>query len=87
MKPLPFPGLLIVTSYQSVASVFPTKLNAEQLKVLRQLVEDQPDVTLSEMQERLQPSIQVLISIATLDRMVRLRLKLSFKRSLHPTLK
>lgn len=53
----------------------------------RQLVEDQLDVTLGEMQERLQPNIQVLISIATVDRMVRLRLKLSFKKSLHPTLK
>lgn len=58
----------------------PTKLNAEQLDVLRQLVEAQPDATLAEFQERLQQKTGVLIGIATVDRMIRLKLKLTLKK-------
>jgi transposase len=58
----------------------PTKLNAEQLDVLRQLVEAQPDATLAEFRERLQQKTGVLIGIATVDRMIRLKLKLTVKK-------
>jgi len=58
----------------------PTKLNAEQLDVLRQLVEAQPDATLAEFRERLHQKTGVLIGIATVDRMIRLKLKLTVKK-------
>lgn len=62
----------------------PTKLNAEQLDILRQLVEEQPDATLSEFQDRLQQKTGVLIGIATVDRMIRLKLKLTLKKKSLP---
>jgi transposase len=58
----------------------PTKLNAAQLDVLRQLVEAQPDATLAEFQERLHQKTDVFIAIATVDRMIRLKLKLTLKK-------
>jgi transposase len=58
----------------------PTKLNADQLEILRQLVEAQPDATLAELRERLHEKTQVLIGVATVDRMVRLKLNLNFKK-------
>lgn len=58
----------------------PTKLNCAQLEVLRQLVEAQPDATLEELQSRLHQKTGILISVATVDRMVRLRLNLRFKK-------
>jgi transposase len=58
----------------------PTKLNPEQLEILRQLVEAQPDATLSELREQLYQKTQVLIGVATVDRMVRLKLNLTFKK-------
>jgi transposase len=58
----------------------PTKLNAEQLDVLRELVEAQPDATLAELCERLQQQTGVGISIATMDRMVRIKLNLHLKK-------
>jgi transposase len=39
----------------------PTKLNAEQLEILRQLVTAQPDATLSELRERLYEKTEVLM--------------------------
>lgn len=66
----------------------PTKLNADQLEVLRQLVEEQPDATLEELRQRLYQKTEVLIGVATVDRMVRVKLNLRFKKkSLHPTKK
>ena len=62
----------------------PTKLNAEQLEVLRQLVEEQPDATLAEFQERLHQKTGVLIGIATVDRMIRLKLNLTLKKKSLP---
>ncbi|HEY9629852.1 MAG TPA: hypothetical protein V6C84_21305, partial [Coleofasciculaceae cyanobacterium] len=47
----------------------------------RQLVEAQPDATLAELQERLQQKTGVLIGIATVDRMIRLKLKLTVKKT------
>jgi transposase len=58
----------------------PTKLNAAQLEILRQLVEAQPDATLEELRQRLQARTNVLIGVATVDRMVRLKLNLRFKK-------
>jgi transposase len=54
----------------------PIKLTPEQLEILRQLVEEQPDSTLGELQARLHQKTDVLISISTVDRMVRLHLNL-----------
>ena len=58
----------------------PIKLTLEQLEILRRLVEEQPDATLGELQARLQEKTDVLISISTMDRMVRLHLNLTFKK-------
>jgi transposase len=62
----------------------PTKLNAEQLEVLRQLVEEQPDATLEELRQRLYQKTEVFIGVATVDRMVRLQLNLRFKKKSPP---
>jgi transposase len=62
----------------------PTKLNAAQLEILRQLVEAQPDATLEELQQLLQAQTEVLIGVATVDRMVRLKLNLRFKKKSAP---
>jgi transposase len=61
-----------------------TKLNAEQLDALRKLVEEQPDATLAELCERLQQETGVGISIATMDRMVRVKLNLHLKKKSLP---
>ena len=58
----------------------PTKLNSAQLEILRQLVVEQPTATLEELRERLYAQTNVLIGVATVDRMVRLKLNLNFKK-------
>jgi transposase len=58
----------------------PIKLNPDQLEVLRQLVEEQPDATLGELQERLREKTEVSIGISTIDRMLRLHLNLTLKK-------
>ena len=58
----------------------PIKLTTEQLEVLRQLVEAQPDATLGELQEQLRDKTKVSIGTSTLDRMLRLHLNLTFKK-------
>jgi len=58
----------------------PTKLNDEQLEILRQLATAQPDATLAELRERLHQKTDVLIGVATVDRMMRLKLKLTLKK-------
>lgn len=65
----------------------PTKLNGEQLEILRQLVVAQPDATLAELRNRLYEKTAVLIGVATVDRMVRLKLNLKVKKNLYPTKK
>jgi transposase len=62
----------------------PTKLNAAQLDILRQLVEAQPDATLAELRERLHQTTGIWISVSTVDRMVRLKLKLTVKKKSFP---
>jgi transposase len=56
----------------------PIKLTPEQLDVLRQLVEAQPDATLAELKEQLLEKTDVSIGTSTIDRMLRLHLNLSF---------
>jgi transposase len=55
-------------------------LNPEQLEILRQLVAAQPDATLSELRERLYEKTEVLIGVATVNRMVRRKLNLNLKK-------
>ncbi|OYE01694.1 helix-turn-helix domain-containing protein [Nostoc sp. 'Peltigera membranacea cyanobiont' 232] len=62
----------------------PTKLNAEQLEILRQLVTAQPDATLSELRKRLYEKTEVLIGVATVNRMVRFQLNLNLKKKSPP---
>jgi len=62
----------------------PPKLNVEQLEVLQQLVEAQPDATLAELRERLYQKTGVFIGIATVDRMLRLKLNLTFLKKSSP---
>lgn len=59
----------------------PTKLNAQQLDILQQLVEEQPDATLGELQDRLYQKTRVWVGTATVDRMLRLKLKLTVKKN------
>ena len=58
----------------------PIKLSPEQLEVLRQLVEVQPDATLAELQEQLREKTEVSFGTSTNDRMLRLHLNLTFKK-------
>jgi transposase len=58
----------------------PIKLSPEQLEILRQLVEEQPDATLAELQDQLREKNNVSIGISTIDRMLRLHLDLTFKK-------
>lgn len=58
----------------------PTKLNADQLEILRQLVEAQPDATLAELRNQPYERTAVSIGVATVDRMVRLKLNLRLKK-------
>lgn len=62
----------------------PIKLSPEQLVVLGQLVEEQPDATLAELQNRLREKTDVSIGISTIDRMLRLHLDLTLKKKPAP---
>lgn len=62
----------------------PTKLNAEQLEILGQLVVAQPDATLSELRQRLYEKTEVLIGVATVNRMVRFQLNHYLKKKSPP---
>ncbi len=63
----------------------PTKLNAEQLKVLEQIVEANNDATLDELRYQLEQKTGVLIGRSTVDRMLT-KLNLTVKKkTLHPT--
>lgn len=59
----------------------PTKLNSEQLEVLRQLVAEDNDATLEELRQRLYQRTQVLISVSTTDRMLRHKLNITVKKN------
>lgn len=57
----------------------PTKLNAEQLKVLEQIVEANNDATLDELRYQLEQKVGVLIGRSTVDRMLT-KLNLTVKK-------
>lgn len=57
----------------------PTKLNPEQLEMLRQMVEAENDATLEELRQKLHLQTNVLIARSTVDRMVK-RLGFTFKK-------
>jgi len=59
----------------------PTKLNDEQLDVLRQLVNEDNDATLKELRQRLYQRTQVLIGVSTTDRMLRHKLNITVKKN------
>lgn len=61
----------------------PTKLNAQQLAVLEQLVEADNDATLAELRERLAQQTGVLIGRSTVDRMLK-KLNLTVKKNTTP---
>jgi transposase len=62
----------------------PIKLTPDQLEILRQLVEAQPDATLAELKEQLRAKTEVSLGTSTIDRMLRLHLNLSFKKKSPP---
>lgn len=59
----------------------PTKLNAEQLQVLAQLVDEQNDATLKELRDRLAEKTGVRVGCTTIHRML-VKLNLSVKKNL-----
>lgn len=61
----------------------PTKLNAEQLTVLEQLVEASNDATLEELRCQLKQKTGVLIGRSTVDRMLK-KLNLTVKKNITP---
>lgn len=64
----------------------PTKLNTEQLMVLKQIVETTNDATLEELRHQLQQQTGVLIGRSTVDRMLT-RLNLTVKKNTAPNRK
>jgi transposase len=61
----------------------PTKLNAEQLKILEQIVEANNDATLDELRYQLEQKTGVLIGRSTVDRMLT-KLNLTVKKNTPP---
>lgn len=61
----------------------PTKLNAEQLGVLEQLVEENNDATLAELRQQLEEKTGVVIARSTVDRMLS-KLNLTVKKNASP---
>lgn len=58
----------------------PTKLNPQQLEILRQIVEAENDATLDELRQKLHEQTGILIARSTVDRMVK-RLGFTFKKN------
>ncbi|GAA6618464.1 transposase [Scytonema sp. NUACC26] len=59
----------------------PTKLNEQQLNVLKEIVEAKNDATLSEIRESLKEKIGITIGISTVDRMLQKR-EIKFKKNI-----
>jgi transposase len=59
----------------------PTKLNSEQLDILRQLVATRNDATLEELRDQLEQQTGVRVSRSTVDRMLT-KLNLSVKKNI-----
>lgn len=62
----------------------PSKLNEEQMEILHQLVLSNSDATLAELCQLLKEKTGVLISVSTMDRMVRLKLGITTKKKSVP---
>jgi transposase len=62
----------------------PSKLNEENLEILRQLVVTHPDATLRELRQYLFNETDILMSISSIDRIVRTKLGFTSKKSLYP---
>ncbi|BAY85031.1 transposase (plasmid) [Calothrix parasitica NIES-267] len=58
----------------------PSKLNEEQLKVLKKIVESKNDATLSEIREQLKEHTGTTIGISTVDRILK-KMKIRFKKN------
>ncbi|MEH2005416.1 IS630 family transposase [Nostoc sp.] len=63
----------------------PRKLNAQQLNILKEIVEVNKDATLNELRSHLQQKIGVLIGQTTMDRMLRMMNIKVKKKTLHPS--
>lgn len=82
----------LLTRYRATNSITPkvrtqqtpSKLGAEQLELLRQLVLSNSDATLAELCQLLKEKTGVLIGVSTMDRMVRLKLGITIKKKSIP---
>jgi transposase len=61
----------------------PTKLNEQQLKVLKEIVETNNDATLSEIRNQLEKKTGILIGRSTVDRMLQM-MEISLKKNIAP---
>ena len=59
----------------------PTKLDEQQLQVLKHLVDETNDATLEELRQALYERTGVLISVSTTDRMLRHKLNITVKKN------
>ena len=57
----------------------PSKLNQQQLNVLKEIVEAKNDATLSEIREQLKEHTGITIGISTVDRMLK-KMEIRFKK-------
>ena len=58
----------------------PSKLNEQQLKVLKEIVESKNDATLSEIREQLKEHTGITIGISTVDRILK-KMEIRFKKN------
>lgn len=58
----------------------PSKLNEQQLKVLKEIVESNNDATLSEIREQLKGHTRITIGISTVDRILK-KMEIRFKKN------
>ena len=85
----------LLKQYQETGSIAPkiraqqtpTKLNDEQLGVLKRLVEQNNDATLAELQVLLESETGVRIGCSTVDRMLKQKLDITVKKRLSTRMK
>ena len=78
----------LLKQYQETGSIAPkvrtqqtpTKLNDEQLGVLKRLVENNNDATLAELQALLEAATGVRVACSTVDRMLKQKLDITVKK-------
>jgi transposase len=61
----------------------PSKLSDKQLETLRQIVLSNPDGTLSEFRQYLFNETDVLLSISSIDRIIRTKLAITYKKKVY----